>query len=326
MRLPKNCRSLSFVLLLALSGAVAIAPRALAQYPSAVAGRPYQIGVGDVLQLSVWQQPTLDRELTVRDDGTVVVPLVGEVKAAGLTVPDLENQLSRRLRSFNRDITEVSVTVSKYQSLQIYVMGAVAKPGVHSFKETPTAWDAIRAAGGPTATANLRRVRVLHTDEKSTVTTLVNVSQVIHGEGTGDLPDLSPGDTVIVPDDAMLNAADRETGVHVFGQVVKAGFYSVEGPTPVLTVILLAGGFNGVADPHKVRLVHDSGRGSLVGRKVDTTLFLENGQISGNPLVYSGDTVYVEKKPDSGGAWRILPSIVASVTGVVALLISVSRN
>lgn len=326
MRLPKNCRSLSFVLLLALFGAVAFAPRALAQYSSTVAGRPYHIGVGDVLQLSVWQQPTLDRELTVRDDGTVVVPLVGEVKAAGLTVPDLENQLSRRLRSFNRDITEVSVTISKYQSLQIYVMGAVAKPGVHSFKETPTAWDAIRAAGGPTATANLRRVRVLHTDEKSTVTTLVNVSEVIHGEGTGDLPDLSPGDTVIVPDDAMLNAADRETGVHVFGQVVKAGFYSVEGPTPVLTVILLAGGFNGVADPRKVRLVHDSGRGSLVGRRVDTTLFLENGQISGNPLVYSGDTVYVEKRPDSGGVWRILPSIVASVTGIVALLISVSRN
>jgi len=325
MRLSKSCRSLSLLLLLALLGAVAV-PGALAQYPNAVAGRPYHLGVGDVLQLSVWQQPTLDRELTVRDDGTVVVPLVGEVKAAGLTVPELEDLLAKRLRSFNRDITEVSVTVSKYQSLQIYVMGAVAKPGVHSFKETPTAWDAIRTAGGPTATANLRRVRVLHNDEKSTVTTLVNVAEVIHGEGTGDLPDLSPGDTVIVPDDAMLNAADRETGVQVFGQVVKAGFYSVEGPTPVLTVILLAGGFNGEGDPHKVRLVHDSGRGSLQGRTVDTTLFLENGQISGNPLVYSGDTVFVEKKPSSGGVWRILPGIVASVTGVVALLISVSRK
>jgi len=136
MRLPKSCRSLSLVLLLTLLSTVSV-PRARAQYPSAVAGQPYHLGVGDVLQLSVWQQPTLDRELTVRDDGTVVVPLVGEVKAAGLTVPELEDLLARRLRSFNRDITEVSVTVSKYQSLQIYVMGAVAKPGFIRSRRLP---------------------------------------------------------------------------------------------------------------------------------------------------------------------------------------------
>lgn len=325
MRLPKSSLSLSLLILLALSLAFC-ARSARAQYDRTVAGRPYRLGVGDVLQLSVWQQPTLDRELRIRDDGTVVVPLVGEVKAAGVTVPELEELLAKRLRSFNRDITEVSVTVSKYQSLQIFVMGAVANPGVHSFKETPNAWDAIRTAGGPTASANLRRVRVLHNDEKSTVTTLVNVAEVVQGEGTGDLPDLSPGDTVIVPDDAMLNASDRETGVQVLGQVVNAGFYSIDGPTPVLTIVLLAGGFNGDGDPKKVRVVHDSGRGSLEGRAVDTTLFLQNGQISGNPLVYAGDTVYVEKKPFSGGVLRVLPGIIASLTGVVALIISVSRN
>ena len=169
-------------------------------------------------------------------------------------------------------------------------------------------------------------MRVIHSDEQATVTTLVNVADVVQGEGSGDLPDLSPGATVIVPDDTMLSAADRESGVQVLGEVVEAGFYSVEGPTPVLTVILLAGGFNADGDPRRVRVVHDSGRGSLEGQAVDTTLFLQNGQISGNPLVYAGDTIYVERRPLSSGVLRVLPGVIASVAAILALVISISGS
>ncbi len=297
-----------------------------AQYDTPVAGRPYRLGVGDVIQLSVWQQPDLDRELTVRDDGKIVVPLVGEVMAAGATVPELEELLARRLRSFNRDITEVSVTVTKYKSLQIFVMGAVSQPGVHAFEEMPNVWDAIRAAGGPKASANLRRVRILHTGEQGTVSTIVNVEPVLQGEGVADLPILEPGDTVVVPDSSVLSAADRENGVQVLGEVVSPGFYPVEGPTPLLTLVLMAGGFTRDGDPSRVRAVHDSGRGHLVSRTVNTQLFVQNGQVSGNPLVYAGDTIFVERRPLSSSVLRVLPALLATVTSLVAVYVTISRN
>ncbi len=298
----------------------------LAQYRAPVAGRPYQLGVGDVIQLSVWQQPELDRELTVRDDGKIVVPLVGEIMAAGSTVPELEDLVARRLRSFNRDITEVSLTVTRYRSLQIYVMGAVSDPGLHSFESIPNVWDAIRAAGGPQTSANLRRVRVLHTAQGGMVSTIVNVEPVLRGETVADLPELEPGDTVIVPDDTVLSAADRESGVQVLGEVVSPGFYPVDGPTPLLTMVLMAGGFSRDGDPSKVRAVHDSGRGHLESRTVDTKLFVENGQVSGNPLVYAGDTIFVERRPLSGNVLRVLPTVLATVTSLVALYITLSND
>jgi polysaccharide export outer membrane protein len=325
MRSFQSCRTL--FLPIAIFLAFTASSRSVsAQEPKAEAKatQEYRLGVGDQLQLSVWQQPDLDRELRIRDDGTIVVPLVGEVQAAGLTVPDLERQLAKQLRSFNRDITEVSVTVSSYQSFQVFVMGAVARPGAHSFRKPPNVWDAIRTAGGPTATANLHRVRVIHNDQGSTVTTIVNVANVVQGEGEGDIPELSPGDTVIVPDNTVTGtSSDWKTGVQVLGDVPRAGFYTVDGPTPVLTVILQAGGFGASGDPRRVRVVHDPGRGPLQGRAVDTTLFLENGQASGNPLVYSGDTVYVERRP-AGSFWRFVPGIIASLTGITALIVSLS--
>lgn len=299
---------------------------AFAQTGSAVPGRPYRLGVGDVIQLSVWQQPDLDRELTVRDDGTIVVPLVGEVDAAGSTISELEGTLTRLLRSFNRQITEVSVTVKEYRSLEIFVMGAVSSPGVHAFESVPNVWDAIRAAGGPLATANLRRVRVLHHSEMGTTTILVNVASVMEGtSGTQDLPVLEPGDTLIVPDDDMLTSADRESGVQVLGDVIEPGFYPLEGPTPLMTVILMAGGFTEDADLTKVYLVHDTGRGPVQSSRIDTRRFLERAQVSGNPLVYAGDTVFVDFRPLSRDYVRTIPAVIASVTALLALVISLTR-
>lgn len=323
MRMSEAFRSL---LLLLLLGGCLLPTATLAQSGTAVPGRPYRLGVGDVVQLSVWQQPDLDRELTVRDDGTIVVPLVGEVPAAGSTVAELEDTLARLLRSFNRQITEVSVTVTAYRSLEVFIMGAVAMPGVHTFQELPNVWDAIRTAGGPLASANLRRVRILHRSEIGTTTTMVNVAAVMEGTaGTEDLPLLEPGDTLIVPDDEMLTAADRESGVQVIGDVIEPGFYPIEGPTPLMTLILMAGGFTEGADLTEVYVIHDSGRGPVQSTQVNVRLFIEQGQISGNPLVYAGDTIFADFKPLSRSFMRSIPAYIASLTALIALIISVSR-
>lgn len=299
---------------------VAIAGVAVAQEG---AGELYRLGPGDVLQLSVWQSPDLDRELRVRDDGTIVVPLVGEIPAEGNTIPELESLLARRLRSFNRDITEVSLQVVAYNSFEVFVMGAVASPGRLSFDYIPNVWDAVRAAGGPLPTANLRRVRVLRPLDGGTNTIVINLERVVRGDsGSTELPEIRAGDTIIVPDNARLSAADREQGVHVLGAVNSPGLYPVEDATPLMTLVLQAGGFGGNADLSDIKWVHPTPEGPVRTRKVNVRLFLDNGQVESNPLIEAGDTIYVER-----GLTRpsLLQALTAS-TSVIALILNLVRN
>ena len=170
-------------------------------------------------------------------------------------------------------------------------------------------------------------MRVLHQTESGTATQVVNVARVVSGEtGTEDLPRLEPGDTVIVPDDQVLTAADRESGVQVLGEVAAPGFYPVEAATPLMTLILQAGGFSDAANLRVVRVVHDTGRGVTESHEVNVRNFLEQGQVSGNPLLYAGDTVYVEAQPVARSFLRTVPGIITSMAGLVAIILSVSNS
>ncbi len=315
---PFASRAVS-VLMTVFVFAASIPTLATAQTPSTT--DTYRLGPGDVVQLSVWQQPDLDRQLTVRDDGDLVVPLVGAVPAAGRTLPELEADLARRLRAFNRDITEVSLNVSTFKAFEVFIMGSVPSPGSYAFDTVPTVWDAIRAAGGPSATANLRRVRILRPLQSGTSTIITNIAGVMGGTApTEEMVLLQPGDTVIVPDLQALSAADRETGVHVMGAVGSPGLYPVDEPSPLMTLVLQAGGFSPDANLANVRWVHPTTSGPVAARPVDVKLFLENGQQESNPMIQPGDTIFVERK----GTFNFVQAI-ASSAGVLGLLISVFR-
>ena len=139
---------------------------------------------GDVLQLNVLQQPSLDRELQVRPDGTAVIPTVGEIELAGLSVAAAEQLLAQKLRLYDRNIRDVSVTVVQYNALRIYVMGAVARPGNYTFDAAPTLWSVLREAGGLAPDANPAAVRIISAGEGTPGTTLVDISAFVAGTGT----------------------------------------------------------------------------------------------------------------------------------------------
>ncbi len=301
--------------LLALTAALLPAGGAAAQ----TGGTAYRIGAGDVLQLNVLQQPDLDAQLTVRPDGTAVIGRVGAVALTGLTVAQAEDLVRQRLQLFNPGITDVSLTVLEYNALHVYVLGAVASPGSYSFTTQPTLWAAIRAAGGPLETANLGAVRVVSQDGDLAQTRTYDLSALVSGRGA--MPDvlLETDDSVVVPSREGVMTVPAEAGVQVFGNVGTPGVVSLTEPTRLVSVLMQAGSPLNDSKLHEVWWVHQEGPNTFRSTRVNMRLFLEEGSLAGNPLVYPGDTIRVPAER-RGGWWRDALTV-ATATAAVALAI-----
>src|SRR5215510_5760592 len=134
---------------LALAWALLVLPAA-AQAPSTPAGddrADYTIGPGDVLQLFVWKEPELTRELTVRLDGRISVPLLGDVEATGRTPAQLAADLSKRFTRF-LEAPQVTLGVAQANSTRFYVLGQVNKPGDFALAGRTSVLQGLALAGG----------------------------------------------------------------------------------------------------------------------------------------------------------------------------------
>jgi polysaccharide export outer membrane protein len=124
---------------------------ALGAVPAAAGTSPngYELGPEDVLEISVWKDPELTREVVVRPDGGVSFPLVGDVMAEGRTVDELRAEIKQRLREYIPD-APVTVVLLKVRSPRVYVVGKVSNPGAHVLGQEMTVLQALALSGGAT--------------------------------------------------------------------------------------------------------------------------------------------------------------------------------
>lgn len=159
----------------------------------------YRIGAGDVLDVFVWRNPDLSRQLPVRPDGLISLPLVGEVQAAGLTAEELQGQLSGRLADFIQQPT-VTVTVTEIRSLVVYVLGNVNSPGTVVMDRNLTTLQAIAMAGGLNEFADRNDIVVLRTDPSGAQRRYsFRYDDVVGGKDLGTNLLLQAGDVIYVP-------------------------------------------------------------------------------------------------------------------------------
>jgi len=158
----------------------------------------YLIGAEDVLEISVWQNQDLSRTVTVRPDGVISLPLVGDVQAAGMTPQALKIEIGRKLVPY-MDAPNVAVIVQQINSWRIYVQGEVRSPGVYPIRSQVALSQAITMAGGLTEFAKTSRIRVVRRTKKRTEVIQINYNHVIKGREDANNLLLMPGDTVIVP-------------------------------------------------------------------------------------------------------------------------------
>jgi len=159
----------------------------------------YSIGIGDILEISVWKNPELSTTVPVRPDGRISVPLLNDVRAAGLTPLALRQTLTEGYREY---VTApgVSVVVKEIHSRKVFVTGEVASPGAYDLQPRTKLMQALALAGGLTPYAK-KKVVVLRDsrDGKSDRRYEIDISAILSGKRPGDNLLLQPGDTVIVP-------------------------------------------------------------------------------------------------------------------------------
>jgi polysaccharide export outer membrane protein len=180
-----------------VAATVLTAPVARGEEPPADRGN-YQIGAGDQLDISVWKNAELSRQVTVRPDGMISLPLVNDVRAAGLTPMELRDLLARKLSEYV-PAAVVSVIVTRVRSYSISVVGAVTKPGRFVLSSPTTVLEGIALAGGLTEFASRRSITVLRTEGKGATTRVpFNYNNALAGEASENLL-LRPGDVIVVP-------------------------------------------------------------------------------------------------------------------------------
>ncbi|MEM7099858.1 MAG: polysaccharide biosynthesis/export family protein [Pseudomonadota bacterium] len=158
----------------------------------------YRLAAEDVLDISVWREPDLEKQVIVRPDGGISMPLVGDIKAAGLTIAELEASLETELSTYIPD-AEVTVSVVQLRGLRIYVTGQVRRPGQFEVGRYIDVLQAITLAGGFTPFANTSNVQIIRREGASETVFEFNYRQVEKGRNLDQNIRLQTDDVVLVP-------------------------------------------------------------------------------------------------------------------------------
>jgi len=157
----------------------------------------YRLGPDDVLNITVYREEELNREVRISSDGYISFPLLGKVRAEGFTVPELENSLAESLKRYLKN-PQVTVFIKEYST--ITVSGQVEKPGSYPLKGELTVLEAISLAGGFTKIAARNKVKVMRLEDGEKKTVIVRVADIgKRGDKSKDVF-LERGDIVFVPE------------------------------------------------------------------------------------------------------------------------------
>lgn len=245
----------------------------------------YVVGPQDVLMITSFDQQDLSNKYPVDSDGTFTFPLIGRVKAGGLTLRELEAELKRLLKDgFFKD-PQLSVGVEQYRSQKIHIVGEVRNPGTYSLAGDMSLIEAVARAGStlPSASGEALVVRaksgqptsgpVLPNGDNTEVTT-VDLKQLQSGALSQNVA-LRDGDTIFVP---------RAETVYVFGQVKNPGAYGIQRTTTVLQALALAGGVTERGATGRIKIVRIE-----KGKTVEVKALLTD-------IVRPGDTIMVPER------------------------------
>jgi len=160
---------------------------------------PYTLGINDVVEIEVRNQPEFSGQYVVGPDGNIQYAYIGDVKAEGLTKYELKDIISEKLERYVRG-AEITVRILAYRSKFIYMLGELGAPGKYPMKgDRVDLREAIFAAGLPTRAAAVRRVHVITPSKNKPTFRKVDIYKLLYQGKMKWNVDLAPGDVVVVP-------------------------------------------------------------------------------------------------------------------------------
>ncbi len=286
----------------------------------------YTLGAGDGLRVNVFPVEEFSGEYQILVDGTLSLPIVGNIQVQGLTLTQLTEFLTQQYRQYvKRPVITVSLTAPR--PLKLAIAGEINSPGsyllpVEGGQKFPTLTQLIQQAGGLTTVANLEKVEIKRQFKGQTLVLNLNLWDLLkEGQLEQDIT-LRDGDQIIIPTQETVNlaqtrllsdanfgiAANQEINVAIVGEVYRPGSYRVipestsigntQGVTrrqpPRLTfAIQLAGGIKPLADVRQVEIRRYNRDGTQQIIDIDLWNLLETGNIEEDVILQEGDTIII---------------------------------
>jgi polysaccharide biosynthesis transport protein len=245
----------------------------------------YKIGTDDVLHVIVWDNKELEQTVVVRPDGKISYPLAGELRAQGLTVPQLADALAQRLSTTVKN-PRVSVMVKEIRSFRVHFVGRVAKPGVYPIKAGTPLLQALTLAGGTSEGADLSAAYIIRNEK----TIAVDLRKLIQEGDLSKNVKLEREDTIVVPEIVFGSNPQemQDRRIYVLGRVARPGVYTLKQDVPILHALFLAGGVAETGDLASAFIIR--GKEKI---PVDLWKLIQKGDLSQNVTIKHEDTIVV---------------------------------
>jgi len=217
------------------------------------------LGPGDSIKVTVFQNPDLTTEARISPQGTISMPLIGQVDLTGLTPGDAVARIAKHLKDGQFLIDpQVTVTVLQVRSRQVSVLGEVLRPGRYALDETRTRLtDVLALAGGITPTGDtIVSIISARNDKPSKLT--IDVSTMVRNADMSANIEVESGDTVFV---------QRAPVFYIYGSVMKAGAYRLEKDLNVIQALSLGGGLTLRGSQNGIKIHRRAADGNLA--KID---------------------------------------------------------
>ena len=246
------------------------------------------VGTEDLIEISVFEIPELNRTVRVGENGKVSLPLLGEVQAGGLTPRQLEMSLRDRLGEKYVQNPQVSVFVRENGSKRVSVLGAVGKPGVYEMLGPRSLLQVLALAGGLTSEAGAELYVIRLTEDGRSERTVVDVADLLASRDPVANLRIEPSDVVSVP-------IERAHYVYVDGAVKSPGRIDqpASRPLTLLQAIAKCGGATERANLKKIQILRRSPDGTQRGILVDVRKVRKG--LEADPVLQDGDVVIVQE-------------------------------
>lgn len=255
----------------------------------------YQIGAADEIIVNVWGQTQLSYQLTVSRDGYVLIPNVGMVQVAGLTVQQTKQKLLMQMSQVYEGLrggasdanTFLDVSLGRLKTIQVFVMGEVQQPGGYLLSGFATAFTALYYAGGPNLNGSLRKLQIIR--DSKTIGEADFYEFALYGKKTGDIR-LQDGDVLFIPP-----AGKR---VAIEGRVFRNAIYELKPNDNLANLIVMAGGLTFDAYTKRIHIEriipfeqrNDYGKDVL---DIDIDFISKDELMQSNFILEDGDVVSV---------------------------------
>jgi len=287
------------------AGTVSTAPQSLPvrdSFSTSVTGTRVVLGAGDLLEITVFDTPELAQRTRVGSEGTITMPLIGQMAVRGLVPSELEKMIRTKLIDghFVKD-PQVNVFVAEYAGQTAYVTGEVNRPGAYALLRSHRLRDLIAVAGGLTSRAG-NKVTIAH-DGEATQGVRIDLSDA---DDSRSNPEIFPGDNISV---------DQSGIVYVLGDVERPGGFVLDrrSSLSVIQALALAEGTKSSAALTKARLIRATAQAR---EEIPLNLKMILQSKSPDVALQPGDIVFVPGSLTRGMGRRTIDTILATASGV----------